>query len=172
MSAPLFQQVLETPLFENLSQLEAAALFGISEEKEVAHGVQLFAEGDPGECLYVLLEGEVEVLKGDPGGQTQRLATLGAGAVIGEMSLLGKGNKRSASAVALTQVRLVTIPSDRFCQLVAEQNLAALKVVHNLAQEMSQRLMEMNDRLVEVLNRTKRKDEVLDFQRLLANWSF
>lgn len=171
-TTPLFQQVLETQLFDGLTQLEAAALFGISEEREIAHGIQVFAEGEPGDCLYVLLEGHVEVLKQDPGGQAQKLATLGPGSVLGEMSLLGNASARTASVVTTTTVRLVRIPSDRFCQLVAEQNLAALKVVHNLAQEMSKRLMVMNEKLVEVLNRTRRKDEVLDFQRLLANWSF
>lgn len=172
MSAPIFQQVLETQLFQGLSELEAAALFGISEQKEVGKGIQLFEEGDPGDCLYVLMEGHVEVLKRDPGGQQQVLATLSPGAVLGEMSLLGGASARTATVVTTTPVRLVSVPSDRFCQLVAERNVAALKVVHNLAQEMSKRLMLMNDKLVELINRTKRKDEVLDFQRLLANWSF
>ena len=63
-TSPLFQQVLQTPLFQGLSELESAVLFGIADQQSVRQGATLFGEGDPGDSLYVLLEGTVEVLAG------------------------------------------------------------------------------------------------------------
>lgn len=172
MTAPLFQQILKTQLFSGLDDLEAAALFGICEQRSMDRGITLFHEGDPGDALYVVMEGHVDVLKKDPSGHPQTLATLSPGTALGEMSLLGGAPARTATVVTTSPVVLVRMPADRFCELVSDRNVAALKVVHNLAQEMSKRLMSMNDKLVAVLGRSKKKDEVLDFQRLLADWSF
>ncbi len=88
------------------------------------------------------------------------------------MSLLGGNAARSATATALSDVKLLKIPSSRFSKLLRDENVAALKIVHNLAQVMSRRLLLMDEKLVEVLDKGKKKEELADFQRILNNWSF
>jgi CRP-like cAMP-binding protein len=170
-TSPLFQQVLQTPLFRGLSELEAAVLFGIADQQLVRQGTTLFAEGDAGDAMYVVLEGSVEVLKRDSAGIHQTLARLGKGSVVGEMSLISQV-PRTASVLVVTEVRLLRIPSDRFVRLLGEDNVSALKVVNNLAQLLSRRLAAINDRLVDVLDRSKRREELVAFQRLLTEWAF
>ncbi|MCI0571786.1 MAG: cyclic nucleotide-binding domain-containing protein [Myxococcaceae bacterium] len=170
-TSPLFQQVLQTPLFRGLTELEAAVLFGIADQHPARQGTTLFAEGDAGDALFVVLEGTVEVLKRDSAGLNQALARLGRGSVIGEMSLINQA-PRSSSVLAVSDVRLLRIPADRFMRLLGEDNVSALKVVHNLAQTLGRRLASMNDRLVDVLDRGKRREELVEFQRLLSDWSF
>jgi len=51
-------------------------------------GEVLFLEGEPGDSVFILVEGQAEVLRGVRGGRAQRLATLGGGAVFGTGSLL------------------------------------------------------------------------------------
>ncbi|HLT30922.1 MAG TPA: cyclic nucleotide-binding domain-containing protein [Myxococcaceae bacterium] len=170
---PLFQQVLQTPLFATLSEDEAAVLFGISDRRSITRGATLFEEGDPGDSLFILLEGEVDVLKKDPSGKQRKLARLSRGASIGEMSLLNDA-VRSASVHAVTDLSLLRIPCGRFHRLLAEDNVPALKVVHNLAQVLVKRLAIMGDRVTELLdgNGLKRKEELASFQQLLSDWQF
>ena len=58
------------------------------------------------------------------------------------------------------------------CDSIGEDNIAALKVVHNLAQVMSKRLALINEKLVDSLGKTKKKEELADFSRILNRWSF
>ena len=71
-------------------------------------GAALFEEGDPGDTAYVVTSGEVEILKASAE-KSVRIAISGPGVVVGEMSLL-TGEPRSASARALVDTELVSIP--------------------------------------------------------------
>jgi CRP/FNR family cyclic AMP-dependent transcriptional regulator len=168
---PLMQKLSNLALCRGLSEAQTAQIFEICEETELAPGSVLFREGDAGDALYGVLEGALEVTKSDGAGGQQALARMNGGAVLGEMSLLGPHTARSATATAVTKVTLLEISVDRFDALLKEDSLAALKVVHNLAQVMSKRLVLMNEKLVEA-GRGRRKEELYDFQKILNDWSF
>ena len=166
MPTSLLHQLQGIPMCNGLSPAHVAELIAIAEEKAAKKGATLFREGEPGEALLVVLEGKVEVTK-----RGATLATLEAGSVLGEMSLLG-GDTRSATAVAATDVKYLAIANGPFQKLLGKENLAALKVVHNLAQVMSKRLALINEKLVDSLGKTKKKEELADFGRILNRWSF
>src|SRR5689334_4968306 len=94
------QKLIQIPICKGLSAAEAKAVFDIAEELSVARGTHVFEEGDPGDGVYVLLEGAAEIVK-----QEQTLAKLSDGSVIGEMSLISGNAARSATAVATTDCR-------------------------------------------------------------------
>jgi CRP-like cAMP-binding protein len=98
---------------------------------------RLFAKGDKGDALYVVLEGEVEVRLSSEGGRDVRIAALGAGSVIGEMAALD-GGPRSADVDAVRRTRLLRIPRDA----VLEALEAEPKALIELVTEMSRRLRE------------------------------
>ena len=100
----------------------------------LAPGDFLFREGEKGEKLYVLLEGQMEILLGD-----FVLETVGQGALIGEMALIDDG-PRTASVVAKTPCRLVEIDRRRFHFLVQQTPHFATHVMKTLAD----RLRHMN----------------------------
>ena len=167
MADPLLKKLQGIPMCKGLTSTQAKELVGIAEEKAAKKGARLFAEGDPGDALLVMLEGQVEVTK-----RTASLATLDAGSVLGEMSLLG-GDTRSATATALSDVKFLSISSARFQKLLASDNVTALKIVHNLAQVMSKRLAMINEKLVDSLGKgPQKKEELADFGRILNRWSF
>lgn len=166
MSSELLKKLHLVQVFQGLTSAEAGELAALSEESAVAKGAVLFREGEAGETLVVVLEGTVEVTK-----QGLSLATVSDGAVLGELSLLGKGGARSATVTALTPVRLLQLPSVKFRALVSQSNTAALKVVKNLAEVMGQRLLLINERFVSALGQGK-KEELADFGRILNRWSF
>lgn len=168
----LVKRLVQIPICRGLTQEEVGQISEIAEEATLANGQRLFREGDAGDALYVVLEGQLEITKQDKSGAQHALATVGDGSVLGEMSLVTGSAARSATASAVGEVKLLEIPADRFARLLSENNVAALKVVHNLAQVMSRRLLSMDEKLVELLDKGKRKEELAEFQRLLQDWSF
>ena len=81
---------------------------------ELAPGDFLFREGEKGDKMYVLLEGEVDIFLGD-----YVLETAGPGALLGEMALIDDG-PRTANAVAKSLSRLAQIDRRRFHFLVQQ----------------------------------------------------
>lgn len=168
--AALLKKLVQIPIFQGLTVPEAAEFFEVALEQTIDQGRTLFREGDDGDALYVILSGEVEVKK-----KHVHLASLSKHAVLGEMSLVSPGDTRSATAEATTELSVLKIPSKRVQKLIKADNLAALKVVANLAQVMGQRLAAINDRLV-ASDRKKsadaKKEELADFAGILNRWSF
>ncbi len=166
------QKLTQLPICRGLTEAEVKQIFDSAEEESAARGAWLFREGDAGDALFIVLEGSVEVLKQLKDGAQQSLAKLADGSVVGEMSLLSGNAARSASAQAATDVKLLKLTSARFAKLVKADSVAALKMVHNLAQVMSRRLLLMDEKLVSLMNEGRKKEELVDFQRILSKWSF
>jgi len=101
---------------------------------QLAPGDSLFREGEKGEKMYVLLEGEMEILLGD-----FVLETVRQGALIGEMALIDD-SPRTAGVVAKTPCRLAEIDRRRFHFLVQQTPHFATHVMKTLAD----RLRHMN----------------------------
>lgn len=166
------QKLKQLPICRGLTTAEVELFATIAEEIALSKGDVLFEEGAPGDAVYFVLKGHIEVTKKDRGGRPQQLARIGEGSVLGEMSLAGGDAVRSASATALTDVSLVKVRAQLFSRLLAEEQLAAYKIVHNLAQVMSRRLLLMNEKLVDLLDGSRRKEELSEFQAILSHWSF
>jgi CRP-like cAMP-binding protein len=93
MIAPqLVAKLHKVPVFSGLTEAEKTDLFGIAEEITVEKGNALFTEGAPGDALFVVLEGTLEVTK-----KGQTLAKVQDGSVLGEMALIGSTGTRSRS---------------------------------------------------------------------------
>jgi CRP-like cAMP-binding protein len=101
---------------------------------QLALGEFLFREGDKGDKMYVLLEGEIDIFLGD-----FVFETAGPGALIGEMALVDD-SPRTANAVAKTPARLAQIDRRRFHFLVQQTPHFATHVMKTLAD----RLRHMN----------------------------
>ena len=98
-------------------------------------GALLFARGDKGDALYVLMEGEVEVRVSNEAGRDVRIASLKPHAVIGEMAVLD-GGARSADIAAIRRSRLLRISRDSALTALESEPKALLQLVA----EMSRRL--------------------------------
>ena len=90
-------------------------------------GQVIFEEGSPGEIMYVIQEGEVDILVGN-----RLLETVGPGGIIGEMALVDR-SARSASAVAKTDCRLVPLDELRFKTQVHQTPFFAVQVMRIMA---------------------------------------
>src|SRR5437016_1005653 len=90
-------------------------------------GDKIFSAGDLGTAMYVIMEGEVDILVGN-----QVVETAGVGAIFGEMALIDKA-PRSASATARTACKLVAVDQRRFQFLIQETPYFALDVMAIMA---------------------------------------
>ena len=92
--------IAANPFFaEVLGDAEIDRLAKWAHVVEKAAGEDLIVEDDAGTSLFIIVSGEVEVLTGD-GRRSKRIARLGPGAVVGEMSLM-TGARRSATVRAI-----------------------------------------------------------------------
>ncbi len=94
-------------------------------------GEVLFEEGQPGDFMYVVQEGEIEIRR--QVGETDRvLAVLPPGEFFGEMAILN-GRPRSATAVCRTHARLIVIEGKAFEAMLRARPEIALRIIKSLA---------------------------------------
>lgn len=124
------------PLFEHCTKRELGEIASIMVEAERPAGSLLTREGKDGGLMFVLVEGEAEVLAGgeesaSPDG-LKVIGRLQAGDVVGELSLID-GQVRSASVRAVSDVRLLQIVSDDFKALVHQSPSFVLSLLKALS---------------------------------------
>jgi CRP/FNR family transcriptional regulator, cyclic AMP receptor protein len=101
-------------------------------------GAIVMQQGEPGECMYVVLEGHADVFREHDGSATH-LATLGPGDFIGEMSLF-EHETRSATVRAHGEVRMLTVDRRTLLSRIHEDPSLAMKIL----ERMSRRVRELD----------------------------
>jgi CRP/FNR family cyclic AMP-dependent transcriptional regulator len=99
---------------------------------DLATGAVLSQAGDPGDAMFIVLEGELEVRTVSSGGREVRLVALGPGAVAGEMAALD-GGPRSADMVASRRTRLWRIPRQALLEMLHAEPQVALALLSELS---------------------------------------
>ena len=115
-------------LFEHLEESDREQLAGFIHERRLAAGETLFKTGEPGESLYVVRSGEVELFIKDTAGQKIVLAIADAGELFGELALLDQG-PRTATAVAVGDTHLLALKRHDLLLLFQKSPAAALRVL-------------------------------------------
>jgi len=123
------QALAGVPMFAGLTEEERALLAAACEERAYGAGERIVRQGDPGESMFVLIDGSARVFV-DP---DTEVAAIERGGCFGEMSLL-TGDPRTASVSARTDCVVLEISPDAFNQ-IAQLNPAALDRVATLAAE-------------------------------------
>jgi uncharacterized membrane protein len=124
----------EVELFELLSDEDRERLAELIERQNLVAGAILFNAGEPGDSLYVVRTGEVELYIKDTAGQRIVLTIAGPGEVFGELALLDQG-PRTATAVALTESELLELDRDDLLLLFQKSPTAALRLLAAMGQK-------------------------------------
>jgi hypothetical protein len=122
-------QLRKIKVFEGLHVSELAAIGSMVGDVSYWAGVGIFKEGEPGDALYLVVEGEVSVSKArngerDPGIEIGR---IGSGEYFGEMALLEEA-PRSASIQTVTPARFLVLQKRDFMEIVQEYPQIALHI--------------------------------------------
>jgi uncharacterized membrane protein len=115
-------------LFEHLGAEDRIRLAEAVDLRLLAAGEMLFQTGEPGEAMYVVKSGEVELYIKDTTGQKIVLTIAGPGEVFGELALLDRG-ARTATAMVLTDAELLELDRDDLLLLFQKTPAAALRLL-------------------------------------------
>jgi hypothetical protein len=114
-------------IFNGLSVSELAAIASVTEEEVFPAGQTVIREGEPGETMYMIIKGEVAVLKDQGGGSEIELDRIGTSDYFGEMALF-EGDVRSATIRTCEESSLLVLHKREFTEIVREYPQIALSI--------------------------------------------
>jgi hypothetical protein len=123
--------IRQVPIFAKLDAEDLEELATIVEETRIEPGQLLFAEGDSGDAVYLIVKGRVRVFVGTE----TTINEAGAGACIGEMAVLDS-SPRSASVRGLERTRALRVPGEGFKRLLSERPEMSEAIVAELVHRM------------------------------------
>jgi len=143
-------------------------LAAVLEDKCYAESQTVFAEGDPGDSMYFILEGCVRIEKRAQaaGAANKTLAVLEPGDYFGEMALLDQ-KPRSASAVAMGATRILRLSKAAFDQIQGKSGVAGTSVLFAMIRTSGERIRRLSAQLVVYDEVGKAIGEARDLQTLL-----
>jgi len=130
----------EAPLFEDLSDEDARALRAMVLVVKLNRGERLFAEGDKGDKLYIIITGKIKLTKAAPDGRENLLSVHGPGEMFGELSLFDP-IPRTSSATAVTSADLAGLAHVDLRSWLSTRPEMAM----HLLQALAQRLRRINE---------------------------
>jgi CRP/FNR family cyclic AMP-dependent transcriptional regulator len=116
------------PFFQTLDADERAAVSALMREEMIAAGTTVFREADSGGILYIIGRGKIELSVIDEDRRKVVVDILADGEFFGELSLLDGGG-RSATAVAVEEVRAFCLEREPFLDLLRRRPQVALEVL-------------------------------------------
>ncbi len=142
------------PILQDLDEEEIQQLLKITRALRYPKGAAILKEGEPGESMYIIEEGMVEVSKAlvmkwgreEYQDRDKILTKLSAEdhAIFGEVALFEQ-NRRTASVFALTDSRLLEISKADFLRLAEENPRIGYKITRNIAQLLCSRLRKADE---------------------------
>ena len=144
-------------IFQDLEDQEIRHILGRTNPREFHAGSIIIREGEPGDCMYIMVSGEVEITKSltlelDEDTPKERvMIRLKAedGVYFGEMSLL-ESDPRSATVTASTDCQLLELYQQDFLELIRQGPAMGVKLLLRLAQLLSRHLRKTNQDVVKL----------------------
>jgi len=137
---------LHAPLFAALDPEGAAALRASLVARDVAKGDVIFSEGQPGDQMYVIVEGKVKLGQTSADGRESLLGVLGPGEMFGELSLFDPG-LRTSTATALTDSIVLALGNDQLRPWLSGRP----EVAAALLQALARRIRRTNEAMADLV---------------------
>ncbi|MBI3830302.1 MAG: SLC26A/SulP transporter family protein [Planctomycetes bacterium] len=133
-------------VFAGLDETTLAHLAACATERAFAPGARVFSQGDPGEEIFLVRRGSVQILLPLEGGKRHHLNTFGRGDFFGELAFLDRG-KRSADAEAKEPTDLFVLSRGLFNKQCEANSRLAAQFFERLAATVSERLRQTDSEL-------------------------
>lgn len=144
--AVLTELLRSVAIFKDLDTGELARVAEVCREQTFVSGEYIFREGEAGNRLYLIVEGEVRISRDVPGSGEEALAVLKPGAMFGEMAVFDR-SERSTDAISNGGTKVITITRSDFDLLLDFNRELAHKVLWAVVRMLSGRLRSTNDSL-------------------------
>ncbi len=160
----------DIPLFRDLTKEELKQIAEITEEINLSKNSFLFRQGEEADSFYIILEGEVEVIK-EFSKKEQKLVNMSKGAIIGEMAFLTE-TRRTGSIRATEKTKLIKISKEKFKKLMKEENIAVYKLIYRISQILSFRLARISEQFVDQYESEQipRQEGIIEYCRKLFDY--
>jgi HEAT repeat protein len=138
---PLVEKVMilkGSAFFRHFPGSELGGIAALTQEVHAEDGEVIFEQGDEGDAFYVIVQGSVQILRGETG-----VATLGAREGFGEMAILDRG-ERSATAKASAPTTLLSLDRDSFDRVIERNPVVARGVYRVLTERLRNTLEKMD----------------------------
>jgi CRP/FNR family cyclic AMP-dependent transcriptional regulator len=154
IDAALFQKIF---LFQDIKADELHRVLDRTSLREVAAGTVIIQEGEPGDSLFIMAAGEVEITKqltlvldeDTPKERVMIRLKAEDGVYFGEMALL-ESDTRSATVTSLTDCSLLELHQKDFLELIEQHPDMGVKLLLRLAQILSRHLRKTNQDVVKL----------------------
>jgi CRP-like cAMP-binding protein len=134
-------------LFEDFDADELECLAGYMRCYRAPPGTEIIREGDEGDFMLLLLDGDVEIIKKDFHGLPRVMATVGPGKTLGEMSLID-GQPRFASCVTFDNAEFAVLDRESLSRIIAAEPRLGVKLMTELLMLLNQRLRKVSAQLL------------------------
>lgn len=137
--------------FKDFSAEERRELLGLLTERTYTDGVVLIREGDPGDAMYLIVDGQLLVTRRDTGGEPLRICVMGAGELVGLVALVDPG-PRTATCTVVGGAKVARLPAADFERLFAADAPLAHRLQYLIARQLASDLRLYNDALADTLS--------------------
>jgi CRP/FNR family transcriptional regulator, cyclic AMP receptor protein len=110
-------------------------------------GHSVFTEGEPGDCLYIVMTGKVKIGRRSPDGHENLLTIMGPSDMFGELSIFDPG-PHTSSATAITEVRAVSMDRETLRTWIADRPETAQQLLQVLARQLRRTTNDLSDLIV------------------------
>ncbi len=133
-------------LFQGVEPEATEALIAAMDYLDLGRGDTIFAEGEDGDSLYIVLKGKVKIARHAADGRENMLAIMGPSDMFGELSIFDPG-PRTATAIAVTDARLARLSHAALRPWTSERP----KIAEQLLRVLARRLRRTNDALADMI---------------------
>lgn len=144
----------QVPIFENLEPKELGEIEKLIHLRTYKPDEYVFRRNAPGEGLYIILKGIVDILTETTNGEENIVASLTEGDFFGELSLLDR-EPRSASAISRDHSELLGFFRPDLTDILKRKPHLGVKILFNVATVMGERLRKTNELLEEAQSKTE-----------------
>jgi CRP/FNR family cyclic AMP-dependent transcriptional regulator len=145
--ADIIAQLSRDPILRSLDGAALETIMEHSHTRPLRARARLFAAGDAGSALYLVLNGWLKLTRGSPSGRDIVLELAGPGSVFGELAVLCD-RPRAADAVALSACRVLAIDGRTLVKVLRAHPDALLALVRLLGERLARTTAQMEDGLI------------------------
>jgi CRP/FNR family transcriptional regulator, cyclic AMP receptor protein len=147
LAQQIFEMIGHSKFFLDFTREDIQRLTAFMQIYRAESGQMIIREGDVDDYMLLIIQGKVDIVKADSRGNPQPMTVVGAGATLGEMSMID-GERRFATCMALESTTFAVLSRDAMVQIIMEEPGLGAKILVKLVTLLSQRLRQTSSNLL------------------------
>ena len=148
----IFGMIGHSPFFAELDREDVGVLASCMQVYRAQPGEIIIREGDPGDYMLLLIQGQIDIFKKGQRRNEQHMTTILPGMTVGEMSMID-GEPRFATCIAKETATIAVLTRDNMVKIIHEHPRLSAKILIKLVILLSQRLRQTSQKLLDYMVR-------------------